>query len=83
MYNGHVTPGRLLYSTPPHPPDLNNFFHDKFCNIPLALGGGGGGDTEVPFRTERSTVTYSQRFDQLEVSGLLRTTVPWEVGTAS
>lgn len=43
----------------------------------------GGGDTEVPFRTERSTVTYSQCFDQLEVSGLLRTTVPWEVGTAS
>lgn len=49
---------------------LTIFFMTNSATFPWPWRGGGG-CTEVPFRTERSTVTYSQRFDQLEVSGLL------------
>lgn len=39
MYNGHVTPEGCFIAPFPILQILTNFFHDKFCTIPLALEG--------------------------------------------
>lgn len=54
-----------FYGTSPHPAALTFFPLLLLCFLSLV-----GGDVDVVFRVEHSTVTYSQHVDQAKVSTL-------------